>query len=256
MDSNDRRDPVPFHIAVGELHSLVLSVPEVESFLDDVARLAAAAFGGGVACGITARYDSQPLTMAASDGRAALVDEEQYTAGRGPCLEAMETGLVVDVPDQEADHRWGSYRKAALARGVRCSLSLPLSLAAEPVGALNLYHFDRIEGFGGGARLRAEVFAARASTALALTVRFNDQAERSRQLMEALHARSVIDQAIGILMAQQTCDAQTAFSLLRHRSQSANRKLRLVAVDVITHATGLPLSGQHPFEDATGAGAV
>lgn len=256
MEPNDRHDPVAFHDALGELHSLVLSVPQVQSFLDEVAGLAAGAFGAEVACGITARYDFHPVTMAASDTRAAIVDEEQYGAGHGPCLEAMATGLVVDVPDQEADHRWGAYRGAALANGVRCSVSLPLLIAGESVGALNLYRFDRAEGFDGEARLRAEVFAAQASTALALALRFNDQAERSHQLVEALHARSVIDQAIGILMAQQACDAQTAFALLRHRSQSANRKLRLVAADVITHATGLPPSGQNPFEDATGTAAV
>lgn len=248
MDSVDPLDPVAFRDALGELHSLVLSVPEVETFLDEVARLAAAAFGNEVACGITTRYDSYPVTTAASDARAAIVDEEQYGAGNGPCLEAMSTGLVVDVPDQDADRRWGPYRRAALARGVRCSVSLPLRVGEESVGALNLYNFARTEGFGGEQRQRGEVFAVQAATALTLALRFNDQAERSRQLVEALHARSVIDQALGILMAQQACDARTAFALLRRRSQSANRKMRLVAIDLIEHATGLPPSGPSPFE--------
>jgi GAF domain-containing protein len=252
MDSNDRRDPVAFHDALGELHSLVLSVPEVESFLHDVAGLAAAAFGEHVAVGITTRYDSNPVTMAASDGRAAIVDEGQYGAGHGPCIEAMQTGRVVDVPDQEADRRWGCYRQAALEMGVRCSLSLPLFVGTESVGALNLYGFGGPGGFDGEARLRAEVFAGQASTALTLALRFNDHAERSRQLVEALHARSVIDQAVGILMAQQSCDGRTAFALLRARSQSANRKLRQVAIDVIERATGLPLSGPTPFEELSG----
>jgi GAF domain-containing protein len=252
MDANDRRDDVPFHDVLGELHSLVLSVPGVETFLDEVAALAAAAFGDDVACGITARYDSQPLTMAASDARAAIVDEEQYGGGVGPCLEAMRTGRVVEVSDQDADQRWGGYREAALAVGVRCSVSLPLVVEGQPVGALNLYDFSRPGAFDEAARQRAEVFAAQASTAFALALRFTDQAARSRQLVEALHARSMIDQAIGILMAQQSCDAPTAFALLRARSQSANRKLRLVASDVIEHATGHPPSSPLPFEEPPG----
>ncbi|MCW2736031.1 GAF and ANTAR domain-containing protein [Nocardioides sp.] len=256
MDAHAPRDPIAFHDALGELQSLVLSVPEVESFLDEVAGLAASAFGDHVACGITTRYDSHPVTTAASDDRAAIVDERQYGAGHGPCLEAMRTGLVVDVPDQEADQRWGAYRLAALGLGVRCSVSLPLIVDTESVGALNLYDFQRAGSFDGDARLRAEVFAAQASTALTLALRFNDQAERSRQLVEALYARSMIDQAVGILMAQQSCDARTAFTLLRARSQSANRKLRLVAADVIEHATGLPPSGPTPFEDPPGPGTV
>ncbi len=252
MNPNVPLDPVDFHDALGELHSLMLSAPAVELFLDEVAGLAAAAFGNEVACGLTTCYDSHPWTMAASDARAAIVDEDQYGAGHGPCLEAMSTGVVVDVRDQEADNRWGAYRGAALAHGVRSSVSLPLFVGKRSVGALNFYNFVKAEGFDGAARQRAEVFAAQAATALTLALRFDQQAERSRQVVQALHARSVIDQALGILMAQQSCDARTAFALLRRRSQSANRKLRVVASDVIEHATGLPPSGPAPFEEPPG----
>jgi GAF domain-containing protein len=254
MDSDSTGDDVAFHDVLGELHSLVLSAPGIESFLDEVASLAAAVFGDEVACGITTRYDSQPLTLAASDDRATIVDEEQYGAGDGPCLEAMRTGRVIEVPDHRADRRWGPYRDAAQAMGVRCSLSLPLFVAEQSVGALNLYHFGRAGAFDVTARQRAEVLATQASTALTLALRFSSQAERSRQLVEALHARSVIDQALGILMAQQSCDARTAFELLRRRSQSANRKLRLVASDVIEHATGQPPVRPLPFEEPPAGG--
>jgi AmiR/NasT family two-component response regulator len=50
----------------------------------------------------------------------------------------------------------------------------------------------------------------------------------------------VIDQALGILMAQQRCSADEAFALLRTHSQNNNRKLRDVAADLITRVTGQP----------------
>lgn len=245
---NSDSDRLEFHDALGALHSLVLGVAEVENFLGEVASLAAEAVEAEVSCGITTRHNKHPVTTAASDSRAAIVDEQQYGAGQGPCLEALETGLVVDVPDQQADHRWGSYRDAAVELGVRCSLSLPLFVDDSPVGALNLYGFRAPHSFSDHGRHRAEVFAAQASTALTLALRFNDQRERSRQLVDALRSRSVIDQALGILMVEQKCDAHAAFDLLRRRSQSANRKLREVAVDVVVHASGHPVADPAPFE--------
>lgn len=245
-DSND----LEFHNALGALHSLVLGVAEVETFLAEVAGLAAAAVDEDVSCGITTRYDDEPVTSAASDARASAIDEAQYASGSGPCLEALSTGLAVDVGDQESDHRWGAYREAALTLGVKCSLSLPLFVDKVSIGALNLYGYGETDRFSSSARQRADVFAAQASTALTLALRFNDQEERSRQLVEALHARSVIDQAIGVLMAGQRCDGHTAFDLLRQRSQSANRKLRDVATELVERASGHPVSGTPRFEQA------
>lgn len=243
-----------FHDALGALHSLVLGVAEVETFLAEVATLAAVAVESQVSCGITTHYNHNPITSAASDPRAAVVDEAQYASGNGPCLEAMSAGIVVDVPDQEVDHRWDAYREAALDLGVKCSLSLPLFVDGSSVGALNLYGFGAPHWFTGEARQRADVFAAQASTALTLALRFNDQAERSRQLVEALHSRSVIDQALGILMLEQRCDSQTAFDLLRRRSQSANRKLREVATELVERASEHPVTDSSPFEDSPAAG--
>lgn len=238
-----------FYDALGVLQSLVLGVTEVETFLQEVANVAAAAVETEVACGITTRHDHHPVTCAASDARALIVDEEQYGAGQGPCLEALATGMVVDVPDQALDHRWGAYRGAALSHGVKCSLSLPLFVDTFSVGALNLYGFEAPGSFGAAARHRAEVFAGQAATALTLVLRLTDQEERSRQLVSALHARSVIDQALGMIMVEQRCDSQTAFALLRARSQSANQKLREVASGVVERASGHPVSAPLPFED-------
>jgi len=60
------------------------------------------------------------------------------------------------------------------------------------------------------------------------------------QLRAALTSRPVIDQAIGILMAQQHCTAGQAFKILSIASQNRNVKLRRVAADIITGLTGQP----------------
>jgi GAF domain-containing protein len=233
---------------LGSLQSLLLSGPRLEDFLGELAVLAADVVQPSASCGITTRYDSRPRTVASSDSRAAIIDEEQYGAGAGPCIEALDTGMVVDIADQETDERWPTYRKHAVELGVKCSLSLPLVVSGQTVGAMNLYTYGRPRAFDNGERRRAETFAAQASTALALAVRHTEQTELTDQLAQALSSRTLIDQALGILMAQQRCDADAAFELLRRHSQSNNRKLRDVATDLITRVSGRPPTPARPFE--------
>lgn len=57
----------------------------------------------------------------------------------------------------------------------------------------------------------------------------------------------MIDQAIGVLMAEQRCDAETAFDLLRKHSQNNNLKLRELACQLIIRVTGPPPSSAPPF---------
>lgn len=70
-----------------------------------------------------------------------------------------------------------------------------------------------------------------------------DQARQTQltdQLRKALTSRSVIDQAVGILMAQERCTSAEAFALLRRASQRANRKLHAVASEMVGSTGGEP----------------
>lgn len=228
--------------------SLVVSTHTIEAFADEVARLAAALVVPPASAGVTVRRDDQPFTAASSDALASRVDKAQYEVGDGPCLETLRTGVVVEVEDQSADERWGSYASRAVEHGVRSSLSLPLLVQGEPVGALNIYSGQRAGAFDGTQRKRAEIFAAQASTALTLMIRQVAQTEVCRQLEEALTSRTVIDQALGILMGQEQCSSEAAFALLRRQSQHTNRKLRDVAVELVTRVTGQAPSNAPSFQ--------
>jgi GAF domain-containing protein len=231
--------------AVGTLQSLLLNVEGVDTFLGELARLAADVVVPPASCGVTVRRDGRPLTAASSDARAERVDQVQYGFGEGPCLHTLSSGEVVDVSDLERDDRWPRYRVRALEEGVRSSLSLPLVVDGEPVGALNLY------GFGVGVfaeeRQAAQAFAAQAAAALTLLLRQTRLTEDTAQLEQALASRTTIDQALGVLMAQQHCTADQAFSLLRSHSQHNNRKLRDVAADIVARVSGAAPEPAPPF---------
>jgi GAF domain-containing protein len=239
--------------AYGQLFTLLADSPEVDSFLNEVVRLAADVVTPAAAGGITIHRDGHLMTVATSDPLAAQVDEIQYGADEGPCLDSLRHGVVVQVDDLAGDSRWDSYRPHALAHGVASSLSLPLTVAGRTIAALNLYAL-RPDAFAPPARPQAEAFAAQCAAALTVTLRQADQSQLQRQLAEAMTSRSVIDQALGVLMGQQRCTASAAFDLLRQASQHRNRKLRDVAADLITNVTGRPPEPPSDFKVFPAAG--
>jgi len=230
------------------LQALLLSADSIEGFLDELASLSARLIDPPASVGITLSRDGRPFTVVYSDDRAPQVDETQYVEGDGPCLETLRTGRVVQVKDQRLETRWGAYAHRAAEQGVCSSLSLPLMAGGATVGALNIYSFDRADAYNEEQRSRAELFAAQASTALTLVMRETERQETSTQLEQALSSRTVIDQAIGVIMGQQRCSADEAFNLMRRHSQNTNRKLRDVASDMITRVTGQPPATPRGFQ--------
>jgi hypothetical protein len=121
-------------------------------------------------------------------------------------------------------------------------------LAAGQLGALNLY-VPVAEAFGPAELRRAEGFAAIAAGALALAMRQAEQADLTEQLRAALASRAVIDQALGVIMAQERCTAARAFEILRSASQNRNVKLREVAARIVTSISGAPPPEEPVFRD-------
>jgi GAF domain-containing protein len=225
--------------ALSELTGLMLSTPSLQELLDEMAVAAASVTSPRAACGVTLRSEDRTWTVASSDALASNVDEVQYGTDQGPCLQTLRSGDVVDVPDLAAETRWGEYRAHALGYGVRSSLSLPLAVDGEVRGALNLYGRS-VGAFDDVARRTAGLVAAHLSALLTLASRQARETELSAQLREALASRSVIDQAIGIVMEQQRAGPSAAFEVLRQLSQRQNRKLRDVAVELVTVVAGAP----------------
>lgn len=232
--------------SITELHALLLGTDSIDDFLRELAVLAARGLGQGVSCGLTLQPDGRPVTVASSDAVASQVDELQYGLDYGPCLSALRTGRQVRIDDLATDKRWGKYAMRAVGYGVRSSLSLPLIAQDKPVGALNLY--SGLSGYFGDAEARqAQWFADNASVAVGIAARLAQQVVMTQQLRSSLASRAVIDQAIGILMAEQRCTAEEAFAILRTASNNRNVKLRDVAADIVTGVTGKPPQPP-PFE--------
>jgi len=216
----------------GALQELLLRTETLEEFLGELTIRAARETEHR--CGITLRGDhGRPYTVATTDELTRTLDELQYAEGEGPCLEALDSGVPVFVTDMATETRWAPYPEHALEVGARSSMSYPLFSGEGAIGTLNLYAFEPLAP-GPSMQARAAHIAEHAAGAVAIALRIAEHSKAIDNLRTALTSRSTIDQAIGILMAQQRCDARAAFTLLRQASQGRNIKLREVAAGIVT----------------------
>jgi GAF domain-containing protein len=239
------QEPLELGAAYCELQNLILDGPDVTEFLHQLTVLASALVPGSH-CGITLRRDGQTATVAHSDGIAMRMDEIQYVRGRGPCLEAIDQATRVEVPDMSSEDRWGDYPGYALSNGIHSALSLPLTFDGHTRGALNLFA-TAPHAFTDADLARAEAFTAQAATALTIVLRHASQLVLDDELREALATRAVIDQALGILMVTRKIGAHEAFEVLRHTSQTTNRKVSTIAAELIETMTGHPPEPPRPL---------
>ena len=86
----------------------------------------------------------------------------------------------------------------------------------------------------------AAQLATLVTVAITATLRNYGDITVTDQLQQALASRSVIDQAIGILMGTQHCTATEAFAILRSASQTRNVRLHQIAQDLVDRSVRSP----------------
>lgn len=216
-----------------QLQQTLLGADGIEAFLTHVARLAAGHVEHAQSAGITVTGTRWTRTLGATtDPFAHTMDAIQYDLDDGPCLTCLRTCTVVVVDDIPTDTRWPAFTRRGRQAGAGSSVSVPLRVHGSAVGALNLYS-RHPHGLTPTDRARAEQFAEQAAGAIALARLLREREETATHLERALRSRSVIDQALGFIMARAGVDADRAFELLRAESQHTNEKLRDVAARII-----------------------
>lgn len=212
----------------GELGRIVLAEDPLESILSRIVELAKRLIPGASETSLTLIHGRDATTPAYTGDLALLLDEAQYAGDVGPCLEAARDGREALVRDIADDPRWPSYAAAAVAVGMRSSLSMPLPVQQQVIGALNIYG-EAPGAFSERSAVVARSFAGYAAIALANAQVFAATVALAQQMKQAMESRAVIEQAKGVLMGQRRCSEDEAFEILRDISQRSNRKLRGVA---------------------------
>jgi GAF domain-containing protein len=222
-----------------ELSKITLGDEPLAAILERVVHIACRVLPIPVEASITLVTRDNPETLAFTGDVALALDERQYEAERGPCLDAAAAGQRVLIQDLNDETRWPQYSEAAVASGVLGSLSVPLPVQKDVTGAINFYA-RTVDAFSDEAIDMAETFAGHAAVAVANAHLYETTAALADQMKQAMATRAVIEQAKGIIMRDRGCTADEAFDALVKLSQEAHVKLREVAqrlVDQTTHKT-------------------
>ncbi|MDX6301987.1 MAG: hypothetical protein QOF53_3201 [Nocardioidaceae bacterium] len=168
--------------------------------------------------------DGSLSTVAPTDDRLLRLDAEQYRLQEGPCYGAsVDPGPIVSS-DLGADERFPNYGPVALSEGIRAQIGVRLFDTRRSNAALNLYSsrvgaFDDVESLGA-------LFAHQSAQAIAY-------AQEVGNLSEAVRTRTMIGQAVGIVMERYRLNDERAFAFLQRLSSHRNVKLRQVAQEII-----------------------
>jgi GAF domain-containing protein len=221
--------------AFAELARINLRANDLQQVMARVAELAQQAIPAVDEASVTLVSEGMPGTVAFTAQRAIELDETQYAAGYGPCLEAAALRTTLTIADTGTEQRWPQFAEASHRAGVGSTMSVGLPVHQSLTGALNLYS-TAISAFDDKTLAVAERFAEYAAVAVANAHGYASTAALAAQLSEAMASRAVIEQAKGILIAQQGVTPDAAFALLAHASQAGNRKLRDIAQAIVDGA--------------------
>jgi GAF domain-containing protein len=213
---------------LGQLSVLDLTLPEM---LQRVVAIANDTVVPSVRCGPTLDVAGRASTAAYTDDEVPEIEAAQYDANVGPCLDAAREGAVFTIPSTARDERWRPFSDACAARGMHSTLSTPVLARSAKRAALNFYSTQE-RAFDEQAIAVADVFAKQAAVVIENAEAYYSAKQLAEQLALALDTRIVIEQAKGILIGQgHTGD--DAFDVLRRSSQRLNRKLHLIAADLV-----------------------
>lgn len=197
-----------------------------DNILDRIVEIAVEVVDGCDHAGISVADKAGLRTVAATDEVARAGDQKQYELGEGPCLDALHKESQVSSPRLATDQRWPRWAEWITTEfGIGSMLCVQLFTTEKSLGGLNLYS-DRPDGFDVHDEEVALALAAHAAIAMAASIKIE-------HLNVAVVGRTVIGQAQGILMERHGIAADQAFAVLARVSQTENRRLNAVALDLV-----------------------
>jgi GAF domain-containing protein len=130
------------------------------------------------------------------------------------------------------DARWPEYAEAARRVGVAAVAGVPMRLADQVVGAMNIYDAQPRE-WSEEDLAAASVLADVATSYLVNASKLHQQQQLNEQLTTALESRAVIEQAKGITAGDAGVSVQEAYHRIRRHARNHNTSLRAVAEAVV-----------------------
>jgi len=175
------------------------------------------------------------LVAAMSQASAELErDHAQLHPFPCPCRDTYSTGEVIRVTDVRREStRWPEFSAYATRLSIAGVAGIPMRLADQTIGALNLYSPEPREWSDEDIAV-AGVLADVATSYVVNASKLSQQKQLSEQLQEALESRIVIEQAKGITASKHSITIDQADELMRRHARKNNASMRVVAEAIVS----------------------
>jgi GAF domain-containing protein len=221
--------------ALDQLADLKQGSVSLEEALERVVATADTLFGvDGTALMLVDR-DQVLRNLAASDPRAAPLEELQADAGEGPCVDAFDGKQPVPADDLAGDDRWPAFAPEAAGRGLRAVLASPIPYSDHAVGVVAVFA-GRPHSWTEAEREAIVAFTELAALLILNALEASERGRLAGELQVALSSRVVIEQAKGVLVGRHGVSTREAFERLRRQARDQRRPLTEVARAVVSAA--------------------
>lgn len=224
--------------AVGALQDALAASAGVRELLDAVVRHADAHVPAGVDVAVTVhRSDREPCSASSGPAAASCVEAELLSFA-GPSVTSVEACRRVAVVDVADERRWPEWRAAAAVAGYRTAAVVTRTVREGFAVTFTVLSTLR-EPWDADTLVRTELYVQEVARALAVCLLWTERAELAADLRAVLAGRAVIDQAVGVLMAESRCSADDALAVLESFSRGQDVDPRDVAAALIESVTGV-----------------
>jgi GAF domain-containing protein len=190
--------------------------------------------------GVMVLDDEQALAyVETEDEGARRLEVAQREVGQGPCVDCLVMDHIVRTSDVQADERWPRLQSQLEGSAVHAVLGVPITIAGGAIGSFNVYRSSRTPWDDSEVEAM-RTFATVVEDLVGTALLARSKERLVRQLQDALESRTVIERAVGFVMATEGLDAVAAFDGLRRQARAERRKVVHLAADIL--AAGAPLT--------------
>lgn len=203
----------------------------IAGYLHEFAVRCGPVLGQKVETSITLRFRGLAVRAASSTAASGRCDQVEARTGVGPCIDAMESGEIQNVPSVADAEQWPPWQGAAVSEGFVTTVALPAQVVADMQIALNLYARSPMEWTEELLkRLNGYAELAAASVRLHLDHAVASDGLEANPPSDA----QVVAQAIGAIMHLNQCGVDDAQALIEQAAQSREVSQREVARTILS----------------------
>jgi GAF domain-containing protein len=173
--------------------------------------------------------------LSATSHQVAELELFQIQHDTGPCIDAIRGGSPVSDDSQDRIRaRWPRVGAAIIGAGYRSVHAYPLRWRGRTLGALNTFHTNG-EPAGADAGQLGQALADMATVVIVQTGDLTAE-QITGHVQQALQARTVVEQAKGVLAYTRNIDPAAAYDLLRRLAAEHGATITDTASGVIAQA--------------------